>query len=142
VHWPDASRGLQIPLCPHREESEGIFAQVVYAWPDFRRSSKPPFRVAFALQDIVTSAAKQLSGRHATKERPESSGCACPRSLRSHHSFCTASAVQEGKMQRGSLIRKNRNRVWMSGSFGGRKGVRKADESTVRELSNGGAISL
>jgi len=22
VHWPDASRGLQIPLCPHREESE------------------------------------------------------------------------------------------------------------------------
>jgi hypothetical protein len=38
-------------------------------------------------------------------------------------------------MQRGSLIRKNRKQgpdVWQ---FGGRKGVRKSDESTVRELS-------
>ena len=39
----------RMPLCPHLEESEGILAQVVDAYPGVRSPSKPLFRVAFAL---------------------------------------------------------------------------------------------
>jgi len=61
-------------------------------------------------------------------------------SLRSHYSFCTASAVQEDKMQRGSLIRKNRKQGpdvwhfrWSERGLEGRRIYRKRVIGTVEQ---------
>src|SRR5207302_7193998 len=88
-----------------------------HSLPKTWSSPQPPAPPVSGELILVTAAAKQLSAGQAAKGQPEFPEALVQDlpSLRSHYSFCTASAVQEGRMQRGSLIRKNRKQgpdVW------------------------------